>query len=64
MPRRRTPACPGQYCLVSSRPETDYAAFAALLKCQSMRVALMRVGLPGAGFLRGCLSFYRRDSPK
>jgi len=22
------------------------------------------VGLPGAGFLRGCLSFYRRDSPK
>ena len=31
-----------QYCLVSSDRETDYAAFAALLKCQSMRVALMR----------------------
>lgn len=31
-----------QYCLISSDRETDYAAFSALLKCQSMRVALMR----------------------
>lgn len=31
-----------QYCLISSDRETDYAAFAALLKCQAMRVALMR----------------------
>ena len=31
-----------QYCLVSSDRETDYAAFASLIKCQSMRVALMR----------------------
>lgn len=31
-----------QYCLVSSDRETDYASFCALLKCQSMRVGLMR----------------------
>lgn len=31
-----------RYCLVSSDRETDYAAFAALIKCQSMRVELMR----------------------
>lgn len=31
-----------RYCLVSSDREADYAAFSALIKCQSMRVALMR----------------------
>lgn len=31
-----------QYCLVSSDREADYAAFSALLRCQSMRVGLMR----------------------
>ena len=31
-----------RYCLVSSDRETDYASFCALLKCQSMRVGLMR----------------------
>lgn len=31
-----------QYCLVSSDREADYAAFSALIKCQSMRVGLMR----------------------
>lgn len=31
-----------QYCLVSSDRETDYSSFCALLKCQSMRVGLMR----------------------
>lgn len=31
-----------RYCLVSSDREADYAAFSSLIKCQSMRVALMR----------------------
>lgn len=31
-----------RYCLVSADREADYASFCALLKCQSMRVGLMR----------------------
>ena len=31
-----------RYCLVSSDREADYTAFSALIKCQSMRVDLMR----------------------